>query len=46
MNLTTTLRRAFRVVSSLLLGAAIGVVLHYALYRMGLPLEPFVYMSF
>ena len=25
---------------------AVGMVLHYALYRMSLPVEPFIYMAF
>jgi hypothetical protein len=28
------------------LGALVGVILHYALYRMSLPIEPFIYMAF
>jgi len=36
----------FRILGSLLLGACIGVLFHYTLYRMGLPLQPFIYMSF
>jgi hypothetical protein len=31
---------------SFLLGCCIGVVFHYALYRMGLPVQPFIYMAF
>jgi hypothetical protein len=31
---------------SLAIGLAAGVVAHYALYRMGLPVEPFIYMAF
>ena len=31
---------------SLLLGAFAATVLHYVLYRIGLPLEPFIYVSF
>jgi hypothetical protein len=31
---------------SLLLGAAAGVIFHYALYRMTLPIEPFIYVAF
>jgi hypothetical protein len=31
---------------SFLLGCAVGVVLHYTLYRMSLPVEPFIYMAF
>ena len=31
---------------SFLLGCAAGVIVHYALYRMSLPLEPFIYAAF
>ena len=31
---------------SFLLGCLIGAVLHYALYRISLPIEPFIYMAF
>jgi hypothetical protein len=31
---------------SFILGCAVGVVLHYTLYRMSLPVEPFIYMAF
>jgi hypothetical protein len=31
---------------SFLLGCAIGILFHYALYRMSLPIEPFIYMAF
>ena len=31
---------------SFLLGAMAGVIFHYALYRMSLPVEPFIYMAF
>jgi hypothetical protein len=31
---------------SLVVGFAVGVLFHYALYRMGLPVEPFIYMAF
>jgi hypothetical protein len=31
---------------SFLLGCCVGVVFHYALYRMGLPVQPFIYMAF
>jgi hypothetical protein len=31
---------------SFLLGAAAGVIFHYALYRMSLPVEPFIYAAF
>jgi hypothetical protein len=38
--------KAVRVAVSFLLGLAVGVVFHYALYRMGLPVRPFIYMAF
>jgi hypothetical protein len=28
------------------IGCLIGLLLHYTLYRMGLPLEPFIYLGF
>jgi hypothetical protein len=31
---------------SFLLGCAVGVILHYTLYRISLPVEPFIYMNF
>ena len=31
---------------SFALGCLIGILFHYALYRMSLPLEPFIYMAF
>jgi hypothetical protein len=39
-------RKLVRVIVSFLLGSIVGVVLHYALYRMGMPIEPFIYMAF
>jgi len=38
--------RLWKWIFSFLLGCAVGVVLHYALYRMSLPVEPFIYMAF
>ena len=38
--------KRLRILASLLLGIAVGVLLHYVLYRMGLPIEPFIYMAF
>lgn len=35
-----------RLIASLLLGALCGAFLHYLLFRFGLPLEPFIYVSF
>jgi hypothetical protein len=31
---------------SFLIGCGAGVIFHYTLYRMGLPLEPFIYIAF
>ena len=31
---------------SFLIGAGVGVVFHYTLWRMSLPIEPFIYMAF
>jgi hypothetical protein len=31
---------------SFLLGCAAGVIFHYALYRISLPMEPFIYLAF
>jgi hypothetical protein len=39
-------KKLLRVGGSFVLGLAVGVVFHYALYRMGLPLKPFIYMAF
>lgn len=38
--------RMVRRIVSFLIGCIIGILFHYALYRMGLPLEPFIYMAF
>jgi hypothetical protein len=38
--------KAFRIGASFAAGLAIGVVFHYTLYRMGLPIKPFIYMAF
>jgi hypothetical protein len=39
-------RKPIRVLVSFLLGCFVGLMLHYALYRMGMPIEPFIYMAF
>ena len=39
-------RKLVRGVLSFLLGCLIGVLFHYTLYRMSLPVQPFIYMSF
>lgn len=38
--------RLLKTILSLLCGALVAVVLHYYLYRVGLPLEPFIYQAF
>lgn len=38
--------RYLRPVFSFLLGLIVAVILHYALFRMTLPMEPFIYMAF
>ena len=38
--------RVFRWCVSFVLGCLIGVLFHYALYRMSLPVQPFIYMAF
>ena len=38
--------RAIKRITSFLIGCVVGILVHYALYRMGLPLEPFIYMAF
>jgi hypothetical protein len=35
-----------RYLASFGLGCLIGILFHYALYRIGLPIEPFIYMAF
>jgi hypothetical protein len=31
---------------SFLVGCGIGILLHYTLYRIALPIEPFIYVTF
>ena len=33
-------------VASAVLGLVVGILFHFVLYRMGLPLEPFIYQAF
>jgi hypothetical protein len=40
------MRKFLRQAASFALGCAVGILFHYALYRMGLPIEPFIYMAF
>jgi len=38
--------RRTRAALSLVLGLGLGVLLHFALYRMSLPVQPFIYLAF
>jgi len=40
------MKKLIRWTISLALGVAVGFVIHYSLYRIGLPLQPFIYMAF
>jgi hypothetical protein len=40
------MNRWLRWTLSFLLGCLVGIVLHYALHRMAMPIEPFIYMAF
>jgi hypothetical protein len=42
----TRFSRALAAVLSLLAGMAVALVLHYILYRIGLPSTPFIYVNF
>lgn len=48
MNLPASLFRSpwTRHLVSLLLGLALGVFCHYLLYRLSLPMQPFIYVAF
>lgn len=35
-----------RLAGRFLLGVAIGVLFHYVLYRISLPVQPFIYVAF
>jgi len=37
---------ALRIAVSIALGLAVGILLHFALYRIGLPVQPFIYQAF
>lgn len=39
-------RRMLWTITSLVLGVVVGVFLHYLIYRLSLPAEPFIYVSF
>jgi hypothetical protein len=45
-SLPAPVRRALAHLGSVFLGAFAALVLHYVLYRIGLPLEPFIYVAF
>jgi hypothetical protein len=38
--------QALRIAVSITLGVVVGVLLHFALYRIGLPVQPFIYQAF
>jgi len=38
--------KVLRVLCSFLIGCLVGLVLHYALYRISLPIQPFIYSAF
>jgi hypothetical protein len=38
--------RSLRFGLSFLIGAVLGILAHYILYRMTLPVEPFIYTAF
>ena len=40
------MKRAATALLSLLLGLLSGLILHFVLYRIGLPQEPFIYVAF
>ncbi|CAN5418411.1 hypothetical protein BH10PLA1_BH10PLA1_20950 [soil metagenome] len=40
------MKNALRWTLSLALGMLVGMIIHYSLYRIGLPLQPFIYMAF
>jgi F0F1-type ATP synthase assembly protein I len=40
------MRKSVRLGSSLVAGVLVGVVIHYLLYRLSLPTQPFIYVNF
>lgn len=38
--------RLLRGLASLVVGILCGILLHYLIYRLGLPIKPFVYVAF
>lgn len=45
-RLTSGLTGASRLVVSFVIGLMMALVLHYVLYRIGLPSKPFIYVAF
>ena len=43
---TSAAKKVFPIAWSLCLGLATGVFMHYLLYRLSLPTEPFIYAAF
>jgi hypothetical protein len=46
VRLTSRLTGASRLVVSFVVGLMMAIVLHYVLYRIGLPSKPFIYVAF
>jgi F0F1-type ATP synthase assembly protein I len=40
------MRRFARIAAGLMGGVVLGIFFHYLLYRIALPMEPFIYFSF
>lgn len=45
-SMSAVLERRLAGALSVLLGALAAVILHYLLYRLGLPSQPFIYVAF
>ena len=39
-------QKLFPIACSLVTGVIVGLILHYVLYRIGLPSKPFIYVAF
>jgi hypothetical protein len=40
------LNKVFFAAMSLLIGCVVGVIFHFLIYRLSMPVKPFVYVSF
>jgi hypothetical protein len=45
-SMPRSMPRSVRWAASALAGFAVAVILHYMLYRIGIPLKPFIYVMF